>query len=366
VDNLTEEKAVNMCNASERSKAQAKKIRKEAEDQPGVSSVDAVIRGRSQGSQPSRSKGCGEARATYQPKMRSKDENSASQNGDEHHQSYNKDEHRQSESASAVKYGEKRLEFICIKCDTAHKKFKCPAYGHTCTKCQRKHHFESMCRLRVTSEVRICDPSKKSPETADKSNSVAKAIGTVKQCFTDNAAGKSNNNLLDDESNLSNILVTNDNSLDGILVMDAIESKVHSLKKNSKEWLECIKINGQDVVVKLDTGSGVNTLSRDVLLGIGIEVDQLKPTMFLLEAYLGQQVKPLGTIELQCAKSDAKGNTVMLQFMIVEEKRRCLLGLEGCEALGLVKRVCNVDVVNVTKCKEDFIQQNVDVFSGPR
>ena len=38
--------------------------------------------------------------------------------------------------------------FNCTKSGTRHGARECPANGKTCHNCQRKHHFESMCRSR--------------------------------------------------------------------------------------------------------------------------------------------------------------------------------------------------------------------------
>lgn len=41
---------------------------------------------------------------------------------------------------------EKRKTFSCWNCGTRHGLRDCPAYGKTCNNCQRRNHFQSMCR----------------------------------------------------------------------------------------------------------------------------------------------------------------------------------------------------------------------------
>ena len=41
-----------------------------------------------------------------------------------------------------------RKKFNCWNCGTRHGTRKCPAYGKTCNYCQRRNHFQSVCRSR--------------------------------------------------------------------------------------------------------------------------------------------------------------------------------------------------------------------------
>ncbi|XP_044749764.1 uncharacterized protein LOC123310362 [Coccinella septempunctata] len=87
------------------------------------------------------------------------------------------------------KYGKKESNFTCKYCGTNHMKGKCPAYGKKCKKCQRLHHFATVCQSKGNKEARD-DKKKNVHEVAQEEGSesegdqffvsaVSKQIGVV-------------------------------------------------------------------------------------------------------------------------------------------------------------------------------------------
>lgn len=76
-----------------------------------------------------------------------------------------------------------------------------------------------------------------------------------------------------------------------------------------------------------------------------------------MESFDNATVKPIGVVRLNCEYKNVKSSQ---DFMIVKEGSM-LLGLPGCLALNLIKRIHNVEE---NSTKGSFVKKNNDVFQG--
>lgn len=94
---------------------------------------------------------------------------------------------------------------------------------------------------------------------------------------------------------------------------------------------------------KLDTGSQVNIIPKQVLNSLGLShMYDLKQTDQKLSAYNGNPLRSLGCFELNCSY---KGQSQSLTFHVVETTSPPILGMRACLGFGLIKLVysCNLD-----------------------
>ena len=86
------------------------------------------------------------------------------------------------------------------------------------------------------------------------------------------------------------------------------------------------------VSFKLDTGAECNVIS----LGLANELNaQVKPTSMLLKSFGGHKLDTLGKCLLEAKAKEAKGSTP-LEFYVLQDNVRPLLGLESCLDLELI------------------------------
>lgn len=106
----------------------------------------------------------------------------------------------------------------CGKCGNKHEYGKCPAYGQTCKLCQRKNHY-----------ARVC----KSKKPRDYHKKTDRSVNEIEQEQDELFIGaiQSNRKRNDSQS-----------------------------QKDDKKWKEVLKINGQKLTFRLDTGADCNVL----------------------------------------------------------------------------------------------------------
>lgn len=127
------------------------------------------------------------------------------------------------------------------------------------------------------------------------------------------------------------------------------------------EWYEDIIIEDSKVKCKLNTGANVSIIPVNLLNKINENLNlKLLPTNIKLESFEGNQVKPVGMINLQCQYKDTK----CFENFIIVDCKSMLLGLPGCVNLNLVKRVHSVPISVADTSKENFIKENIEVFKG--
>ena len=212
-----------------------------------------------------------------------------------------KENYRKTESGYKLGLDTKLIE--CKNCGNRHEYRKCPAYGRRCNKCKRFGHFEKVCRKQYVQEMQ---ETKKDKEDSDE------------------------------------VLITT--------------IKVNEVK-NSNEWFEKLIVNNKTVEFKIDTGSQVNVIPKNVWSQIQLTDSLTNRSKIILETYGGFKIKPIGTVNVSCMFKKQVHN---LKFVVVNENTVPLLGLESCCKLGIVSKVAAVSLNG----SEDFVKKNIDVFTG--
>lgn len=198
-------------------------------------------------------------------------------------------------------YADKKL---CTYCNYVHPKGRCPAFGKTCAACGKFNHFASVCQqIKQVSDL---------------------AVKYDLDCGSD----------------------------DDVLFVDSLNSVDISVSS----WTEKLLVHNKIIEFKLDTGSQVNILPKNVWMRL-----KPKPVMnaceVRLEAYGGFNLHVLGRITLSVSY---KCKPYLLSFAVADVLSQPLLGLKACVELGLLQRINSVEQVDV----EQFILKNKEVFSG--
>ena len=175
--------------------------------------------------------------------------------------------------------------FDCNKCGKNHQHKKCPAYSAVCHKCKKKGHYKQFCLkpVHVVSVESIKD---------------SVFCGLVKT-----------------------------------------EKSVKISAINDKKWTHPLNIDGNIVVVKIDTGAGADLLSYGDFLSLQRK-PSLKPTKIRLSDYNDNAIDVKGSCVLRVAMHDRQ---YPVRFIVVENGPS-LLGCDTSERLNLVQRVYNVNV----------------------
>ena len=111
---------------------------------------------------------------------------------------------------------------------------------------------------------------------------------------------------------------------------------------------------------KIDTGTGGNTLpirTINQMYPKGQWKQLLEPTTYTLQAYSGQKLKVLGTIDLPCKYNDNKWHTK--EFFVVDVPGPAIIGLLTCKKLKLV-------TINVDKNQEPPTHAQIDGVESDR
>ena len=225
----------------------------------------------------------------------------------------------------------------CGACGYAHLCGKCPARGQDCAKCGRKHHFAKVCRNQPKDRKHTFQRGK-NVNSLDSSNSfpLAAADGDYSA----------------------------DNTYEEVLYCDLLH--VGELSTGGK-WEEHIKVEGRQILFKLDTGAQANTLPLRDLQKIHTQ-PMLSRTKVVLKPFGGgANIEPLGTIKLRC---EVNGKQQRLLFYIVNTgsaTTSAILGQDACEDLKLIQRI-NVNKLEAARGQSltitDIVSQYSDNFSG--
>lgn len=193
-------------------------------------------------------------------------------------------------------------------------KTKCPAYGHQCTKCGRNSHFAVMCR------------GGKLPY--------------------DRSGGHQNLHYVDDfdQSSLEEYTT------------DVITHHITAVEHAKSCPKQLFTSDSKDVTFQLDCGATCNLLPLKIFSSIMGNPQDLyfKRRSATLKMYNGSTMSPLGKCTLRCTKGEVRKD---VDFFIVDEDVRPLLGAKTCQELNFIKVMVNdipnsetVNSVNV-KCR---------------
>ena len=189
----------------------------------------------------------------------------------------------------------------CSRCGKTHQKNQCPAKDITCYKCQRRGHFG-------------------------------------KYRFSKTVATVSEENLPDDSSE------TSDSHF-----LDAVSDQ----SATTTTWHICVKVNGKEVVFKIDTSAEVTAISKDVYKAIGHPKLQL-PSKVLC----GPNKQPLNVLGRIAVHLVYKQRSLRHHVYVIDSLNQNLLGLPAILALNILSRVD--DLSSTSTIPSEF----PDLFQG--
>ena len=196
----------------------------------------------------------------------------------------------------------------CKFCGQKHvwSKNKCPAYGKCCPKCGKLNHFAIKC------------PVSSGGNRKQSSNCKINELETVVNNDSD------------------------DSCIEYVLKVDKSGTHDYDNKLVSAE----MEINGYRVPFQVDSGASANVIPFKYVCN-----SELNPSDTMLEGWTSTTVKPLGKcrVVLKNCKNNKKYS---VEFVVVKENFKPLLGKKASEQMGLIKinyeNICNVtDVMSV-------------------
>ena len=201
---------------------------------------------------------------------------------------------------------------VCPYCGgEPHNRSKCPASNMPCHQCKKLGHFKKMCQgkpvqVHELSEVR------------------------------------------------DNNFPINDNDT---FVIGSVEMQAESAR-GKHQWFETVKVNGQKVNLKVDSGSEANIINLSEVPQLK---NQLQNSTVVLRGYGGYRIQVEGQCWLTVSLSN--GNTDTFMFQVVKgTETPSILGLLAAERLGLIQRpqVSSIHMRRIDK----ILQEYQDVFGG--
>lgn len=214
-----------------------------------------------------------------------------------------------------------KTKFVCRKCKGQHGFAECPAFGKKCFKCGKENHFSSACQMGKSGKYQE---------------------GQVKK--------------------VREVVRKDLESSEDELYVHSLKMVHEATRKSQTVWTEIIRVHDKDINFKIDTGSEVNILPKNIFQNFCInnKSHMVKKCNTVLEAYGGAKLNSIGKINLQCVWSN---KVFSVDFLIVDLNVKPIIGLPTCYTFGLVKKCEDVDSVSLND-KEIFIQKNNDVFEG--
>ena len=116
-------------------------------------------------------------------------------------------------------------------------------------------------------------------------------------------------------------------------------------------WYKTIEVEGVKVNFQLDTGAKCNIISHKVFkICSGKKMTMSRAR---LTSYSGHHIKTLGTTNLACVCKNAEHK---VQLFVTDMDSTAILGVEACQRLGLIERLCLAGV--------DITGEYADSFKG--
>lgn len=119
-----------------------------------------------------------------------------------------------------------------------------------------------------------------------------------------------------------------------------------SQSKDSK-WFERLNLAENEYrmseLFKLDTGSDLNVLSVVTFKRLGFTIKDIKPCSIRAQSFCGNYIEILGTRQMLWS---FKNKNYLIDFVISNHRCQSVLGKYTCEELGLIKRVFALKIEN--------------------
>ena len=227
----------------------------------------------------------------------------------------------------------------CRYCGGQHRRGKCPAYGETCSNCQKENHLAKVCMSPQTNES---TKPRQQKQSATKSSKPGRWNNQIHQLEDGNTSSSEEH------------------------IWDSDES-IYSLQNKNEKRKFCAKVmvkaddskEPQPIIFQLDTGASCSTISLKDYSQITKQTPQ--PSLTKLKLYDQSTLKPVGQTKLRCT---ANGITIKIHFEIVKDGPVSLLSGRACEALQLLHFSENILNVNAPLTKEQIFHDYADVFTG--
>ncbi|XP_022816936.1 uncharacterized protein K02A2.6-like [Spodoptera litura] len=113
--------------------------------------------------------------------------------------------------------------------------------------------------------------------------------------------------------------------------------------KSPLEWTEIIECQGKKLLLKIDTGSMINVISKVNYMKLGLSITDLKPFTKRVYSFTGNQLSIIGIGKISFM---FRKTSYVLSFVVVDLFCQSVLGLEGCIALGLINQINTINLDN--------------------
>ena len=174
---------------------------------------------------------------------------------------------------------------------------ECPAVDRICKICNKRGHFMSRCKM------------------------ATKNVHDVEAVSDDRYPEEYEYDYSEDE--------------DEHLYIETVQNS--SGNEKQKDWRVDVVVEGTNMKFKIDSGSEVNTLPKELFDKIGDKMS-IKPSKARLVGYFGQKQVPYGKVVMTVEHKD---RLYPVEFLIVEAKNP-ILGLNTSVEMGLIKRIYEV------------------------
>lgn len=179
----------------------------------------------------------------------------------------------------------------CTRCGKSqHERSQCPAREATCYKCSKKGHFASACRSK-------------------------KAVASLEERSED-------------------------------LEIAYLNTVCYN---QGTSWRAKVKVNGQEMSFKLDTGAEVTAISEKVFASLG-KIQLREPEKVLC----GPDRQKLDVVGCVSVKISYDRRTTSQCVYVIRKLKNNLLGLPAIQSLHLLKKVDEVEVLSTSSVKEKF------------
>ena len=198
----------------------------------------------------------------------------------------------------------------CLKCGRKHDRRNCPAFGKTCHKCGKLNHFAKLCQSNGNSKIRTL--------AEDSSEEDTELVGQLRP----------------DMNSVGN------------------------------DWSILCQIGKIEIPVLVDTGAKCNVISTKLLKKLKCNQKVLVTKGLTLRSYSGHAIVPVGTVTLKCK---IKGTKYNIDFYVIKQKAKTILGAKTSENIGLVQKMFTLepsDTAAKINRKIDLTVQYKDVFEG--
>ena len=239
------------------------------------------------------------------------------------------------DSKSKDKFNDSEPCFYCgqsghgARASLKQRKNTCKAYGHTCEKCGRSHHYGSVCRSKP-------------------SNSNARSADALFICSSTNDKSTNSRQKVDSKSGL-NHHIYDKNTNDWIErqskeqpVIDIEISTTHGLGFSANKLTTCTQS------ALADTGCQSCLAGVELLSKLGVSQNDLLPVKTKIKAANDNSIALLGAIPLSMT---ARGrNTKQMTYITDVITDRLFLSKEACIDLGIINPLFpHVNVANITE-----------------